>query len=310
VDQQRAQNINQAMEQLTDSAQQSFQMLADRTVRVQERNLMLTQSFFQNWIEQVHNQAEGTRDAAQDLQEQSQRQREAFETLSQEATNAYSEYLNSALAFYQEAMSTASQVAQGNMQNAAQFTQQGMQAASQAGQQAVQAASQAGQQAAQAGVQSAQQGAQAANQAAQQGAESANQSAQQGARGGEQVAQAGAQAAENVATRVPIRDYDDLNVGEIVEQLENLSVEELQAARAYEQQNKNRDTLLEQIDRRIMEASGVPIRDYNSLNVGEIVDKLDNLSVEELQAARAYEQQNKNRDTLLEQIDRRINAAS
>jgi uncharacterized protein (DUF433 family) len=288
VDQQRAQNINQAMEQLTDSAQQSFQMLADRTVRVQERNLMLTQSFFQNWIEQVHNQAEGTRDAAQDLQEQSQRQREAFETLSQEATNAYSEYLNSALAFYQEAMSTASQVAQGNMQNAAQFTQQGMQAASQAGQQAVQAASQA----------------------AQQGAESANQSAQQGARGGEQVAQAGAQAAENVATGVPIRDYDDLNVGEIVEQLDNLSVEELQAARAYEQQNKNRDTLLEQIDRRIMEASGVPIRDYNSLNVGEIVDKLDNLSVEELQAARSYEQQNKNRDTLLEQIDRRINAAS
>jgi uncharacterized protein (DUF433 family) len=101
-----------------------------------------------------------------------------------------------------------------------------------------------------------------------------------------------------------------LNVGEIVEQLGNLSVEELQAARAYEQQNKNRDTLLEQIDSRIMEASGVPIRDYNSLNVDEIVDKLDNLSVEELQAARAYEQQNKNRDTLLERIDRRLNAAS
>ncbi len=41
-----------------------------------------------------------------------------------------------------------------------------------------------------------------------------------------------------------------------------------------------------------------------------IVEQLDNLSVKEIQAARAYEQQNKNRDTLLEQIDRRINAAS
>src|SRR3954467_12607174 len=87
VDQQQTQNINQAMEQLADSAQQSFQMLADRTVRVQERNLMLTQTFFQNWIEQVHNQAQATRGATQDLQEQGQRQRDAFETLSEEASN-------------------------------------------------------------------------------------------------------------------------------------------------------------------------------------------------------------------------------
>jgi uncharacterized protein (DUF433 family) len=54
----------------------------------------------------------------------------------------------------------------------------------------------------------------------------------------------------------------------------------------------------------------VPIHDYDNSTVDEIVEQLDNLSVEELQAARAYEQQNKNRDTLLEQIDRRINAAS
>jgi hypothetical protein len=255
VDQQRTQNINQAMEQLADSAQQSFQMLADRTVRVQERNLMLTQSFFQNWIEQVHNQAEGTRDAAQDLQEQSQRQQEAFETLSQEATNAYSEYLNSALAFYQEAISTASQVAQGNMQNAAQFTQQGMQAASQAGQQAVQAASQAGQQGMQAASEAGQQAAQAGVQSAQQGAEAANQSAQQSARGGEQVARAGAREAMRATTGVPIEGYDEMNVSEVVERLDNLSAEELQATLAYEQQNKNRDTLLEQIDRRIKATS-------------------------------------------------------
>jgi hypothetical protein len=146
VDQQQTQNINQAMEQLADSAQHSFQMLAARTVRVQERNLMLTQTFFQNWIEQVHNQAQATRGATQDLQEQGQRQREAFETLSEEASNVYSEYLDSALSFYQEGMSTASQVAQGNLQNAARATQQGMQAASQASQQTVEAASQAVQQ--------------------------------------------------------------------------------------------------------------------------------------------------------------------
>jgi hypothetical protein len=51
-------------EQLTDATRQSlFQTLADRTVSLQESNLRLTQNFFQNWIEQVHNQAQVTREA-------------------------------------------------------------------------------------------------------------------------------------------------------------------------------------------------------------------------------------------------------
>jgi hypothetical protein len=54
----------------------------------------------------------------------------------------------------------------------------------------------------------------------------------------------------------------------------------------------------------------VHIRDYYNLNLGEVVEQLDNLSAEKLQQVRAYEQQNKNRDSLIEQIDRRINADS
>ncbi len=303
MDQQQKQNVNQAVEQFTDSTHQAFRTLADRTVSLQESNLRLTQNFFNNWIEQVNNQVQGTREAAQNLRDQGQRQREAVETLSQEATNAYTEYLNSALGFYQGALSTATQVGQQNLQQAAQATQQGMQAG-------VQAASQAGQQVMEATSQAGQQAAQAANQAAQQGAESANQAAQESARGGEQIAQSGAYAAQRVATGVHIQDYDNLNVGEIVGQLDNLSAEELQQVRAYEQENKSRDTLLEQIDRQMMVAIGVPIKDYNSLNVGDLVGRLDNLSAEELQAARAYEQENKNRDGVLQQIDRRLNAAA
>ena len=299
MDEQQKQNITQAAEQLTDSTQQVFRTLADRAVALQESNLRLTQNFFQNWIERLHNQAEGTREATQDLREQGQRQREAVETLSQEATNAYSEFLNSALSFYQQTLSTATQVAQQNTQQGAEATQQALQAASKSAQQAMEAVSQVSMQ-----------GVQAIGDASQQGAESANQSAQQAARGGEQVAREGAPAAERVATGVPIQDYDNLNVAEIVEQLDNLSTEELKRVRAYEQKNKNRNTLLHQIDRRMMVAIGVPIQDYDNLNVGAIVEQLDNLSAEELQATRAYEQENKNRDGLLHQIDRRINAAS
>ena len=239
--QQQTQNINQAAEQLTDATQQAFRILADRTVALQESNLRLTENFYKSWIEQLHNQAQGTRQIVQNLRYQGQRQREAVETLSQETTNAYSEFLNSAAGFYQNDLGTATQVAQQNMQQGAQAA---VQAASQTAQQATDVANQAGQQ-----------GAQAASQAAQQGGQVANQVAQQAARGGEQVAREGAVAAQSVATGVSIEDYDELNVGEIVEQLDNLSAEELQAARAYEQQNKDRDTLLEQIERRINAAS-------------------------------------------------------
>ena len=303
MDQQQTQNINQAAEQLTDSTQQAFRALADRTVALQESNRSLTKNFYQNWIEQVNNQAQSNREAVQNLRDQGQRQRETVETLYQEATNTYSEFLNSALSFYQNALSTATRVGQQNMQRGAQATQQsvqaGVQAASQSAQQAMEAANQVGQQ-----------GAQATSQSAHQSAEATNQSAQQGAGGAEQMAQEGALAAQSVAPGVPIEDYDDLNVGKIVEQLDNLSVDELQRVRAYEQQNKNRDTLLKQLDRRMMAATGVPIWDYDDLNVGEIVEQLDNLSVDELLAARAYEQENKDRDTLIGQIDRRIKAAS
>jgi hypothetical protein len=58
---------------LTDSTQQIFRTLADRTVALQESNRKLTQNLFQNWMERVHNQAEATREATQGLQEQGQR---------------------------------------------------------------------------------------------------------------------------------------------------------------------------------------------------------------------------------------------
>jgi hypothetical protein len=54
---------------------------------------------------------------------------------------------------------------------------------------------------------------------------------------------------------VPIKDYDNSNVDEIVEQIDNLSDEELLVIRAYEQENENRVGLLRQIDRRINAAS-------------------------------------------------------
>ena len=51
--------------------------------------------------------------------------------------------------------------------------------------------------------------------------------------------------------RFPIEGYDGLNVEEVSERLGALSVEDLREVRDYEERNKNRETVLEQLDRGI-----------------------------------------------------------
>ena len=52
----------------------------------------------------------------------------------------------------------------------------------------------------------------------------------------------------------------------------------------------------------------LPIGDYDSLNVENVISKLEGLSVEEMRRVRDYEAQNKNRSTMLKEIDEQIEA--
>ena len=60
---------------------------------------------------------------------------------------------------------------------------------------------------------------------------------------------------------------------------------------------------------RAAEAAVFPIEGYEEMNVDEISERLNDLSVEELQQVRDYEELNKKRQTLLEQMDRKIRSA-
>jgi len=51
--------------------------------------------------------------------------------------------------------------------------------------------------------------------------------------------------------RFPIEGYDELTVEEVSSRLESLTAEDLREVRDYEERNKNRETVLEQLDRRI-----------------------------------------------------------
>ena len=60
---------------------------------------------------------------------------------------------------------------------------------------------------------------------------------------------------------------------------------------------------------RAVEAVAFPIEGYDEMNVDEISGRLNDLSVEELQVVRDYEELNEKRQTLLERMDRKIRTA-
>ena len=64
-------------------------------------------------------------------------------------------------------------------------------------------------------------------------------------------AAAGAMRSAGQTASFPIAGYDEMNVDEVSKRLNDLSVEELRLVRDYEERNKRRQTLLEQMDRKI-----------------------------------------------------------
>jgi uncharacterized membrane-anchored protein YhcB (DUF1043 family) len=87
-----------------------------------------------------------------------------------------------------------------------------------------------------------------AQQATRQGLQAVQETAEQA----DQMArQAASQTSSNGNGELPIRDYDNLSVNDVAQKLGSLSEEDLKKVRSYEKQNKNRDSLVDQIDRKI-----------------------------------------------------------
>jgi ElaB/YqjD/DUF883 family membrane-anchored ribosome-binding protein len=57
------------------------------------------------------------------------------------------------------------------------------------------------------------------------------------------------------SSQFPIDGYDELNADEINRRISGLTVDQLREVRDYEERTKNRDTILEQLDRRIRSGS-------------------------------------------------------
>ena len=90
-----------------------------------------------------------------------------------------------------------------------------------------------------------------------------------------------------------------------------------QGLRVAEEATERTEEVLKQTEKATREAElrtavfgALKTSDYDGLSVAEVSRRLDGLSVEELKKVREYEKHNKNRETLIEQIDRKIRANS
>jgi hypothetical protein len=90
-----------------------------------------------------------------------------------------------------------------------------------------------------------------------------------------------------------------------------------QGLRIAEDATEQTDEVLRQTEKATREAElkaavhgALNTPDYDELSVAEISRRLDALTTEQLRKVREYEKRNKNRETLIEQIDRKIRANS
>ena len=95
------QRVNQAAEKFAAAILDSYRMVAENTVSVQQLNAELTQSFFNGVIENLRAQAEGNQAVAEELAEQQQRQQETARVLARESVGTYMSFLDSMFAYYQ-----------------------------------------------------------------------------------------------------------------------------------------------------------------------------------------------------------------
>lgn len=101
MDENQQMQVDEAAEKFAQVIADSYRAVAERGVSAQQLNAELTQSFFNGVIDNLRAQAEVSRDLAQELANQQQRQREATQDLAQASVGAYMEFLNSMFSYYQ-----------------------------------------------------------------------------------------------------------------------------------------------------------------------------------------------------------------
>jgi hypothetical protein len=101
---------NKAAERLAETTRDSYQTVLDHAVGLQERNVRFAQGLVDSSIKELRYQAESNRALTQELVERAEKQRDAFQTLTQESVDAYMDLVYAPYSYYKEGLEAAKKV--------------------------------------------------------------------------------------------------------------------------------------------------------------------------------------------------------
>src|ERR671916_3291189 len=232
--QQQQQRINAAAQQFTDALVAASRATSDRGVAAQKLGTQMTGYFFNSVMNNLRTQAEGTRQVRQQLADQQRRAQEATREFTQASTNTYMNLLDSIASFYQGGMTRAqrrAEEAEGRAEEAEKRTREAEGRAGKAEKRAEEAERRV--------------------EEAKRSTEQAESRAEEAERRAEEAEMGSSEADVQGGDDLPLADYDSLNIRQISERLDELSVEEIRHLRDYEVRNKDRSTLVNRLNSRI-----------------------------------------------------------
>ena len=200
-------------------AAQEFFANGVRLLQLQQRNAEFVQGWMGDAVEVVREQTEQNARTAETFARTLSRQQEGFRALSQGWVGAYRNFF-SPFAYAQEGMRTFQRATQQGLEATEQVARQGLKASGEATRQGLRVA------------------------------EEATEQTDKALRQTEKVTRE-AELRTAVLAALKTTDYEGLTVEEVSKRIEDLTTEQLRKVREYEKNHKNRETLIEQIDRKI-----------------------------------------------------------
>jgi hypothetical protein len=200
-------------------AAQEFFANGVRLLKLQQRNAQFVQGWMGDAVEVMRKQTEHNAHTAEAFARGILRQQESMRALSWGWVGAYREFF-SPFSYVQEGMRTFQRATQQGLEATEQVARQGLRATEQATRQGLRVA------------------------------EEATERTEDVMRQTEKVTRE-AELRTAVLAALKTTDYEGLTVEEISKRIEGLPTEQLKKVREYEKKHKNRETLLEQIDRKI-----------------------------------------------------------
>jgi chromosome segregation ATPase len=301
MDNQQQQRINAATQQFTEALVTASRATSDRSVAAQKLGTQMTGYFFNSVMNNLRTQSEGTRQVTRQLADQQRRAQQVPREFTQASTNTYMNLLDSISSFYQGGTTRVqrrAEEAESRVEEAERSTREAQKRAEQA-EKRIEEAERSTREA------------EGRSEKGEERAEEAERRVEQAERNTEEAERRAAEAERNTEEAQRRTEKAEERAKEAERRAEEAERQAEQAQGRAEQAERR----VEEAERSSSEAEGqgdddLPLADYDSLNIRQISERLDEFSVEEIGRLRDYEVRNKNRSTLVNRLDSRIKSSS